>query len=171
MKHTLRITALLAAVLMFAACEKDKENVRHERDIVYTVDADQHNAHLETDTEFDALLDDFCDFAKSGSTVTFYNALNVDSPSKGAGTKEVTYRTTSREDIKRWMRQMENEGRTVTITYDSHTGTYNGLAYKNGAKLDIDSQCDSVQCFVFRYQDNTEDNFSTIHSNDLYSYR
>ena len=72
MKTTVKFFALLTVVLTLAACNKDKDDLRHERDIVYIVDADQHNAHLETDSEFDALLDDFCDFAKSGSTVTFY---------------------------------------------------------------------------------------------------
>lgn len=168
---TIKLLALLAAVLSFAACEKEnKESVTHERDIVYIVDADQHNAHLETDSEFDALLDDFCDFAKSGSTVTFYNALTANSSSKGAESKEVTYRTTSREEIKRWMRRMEDEGKTVTITYDSHTGTYNGLAYKYVSKRNIDSQYNFVQCLAFRYKDCAENNSGMIYSDGQYIY-
>ena len=74
---TIKLLALLAAVLTFAACNKDKEELRHERDIVYTVDEDRHDAHLTTDAEFDTLLEEFCDFAQEGSTVTFYNALKT----------------------------------------------------------------------------------------------
>ena len=57
MKHLMKFATLMAAVLLFAACNKDKDDLRHERDIVYTVDAERHDAHLKTDAEFDALLD------------------------------------------------------------------------------------------------------------------
>lgn len=125
MKHLFRLTTLLAAVLTFTACN-DKEDVLHQRDITYTVDETTTTVHLKTDAEFDALLDRFCDYAESGSTVTFYNANSV---AKGS-TKDAThFSTTNREEMRRWMRRMENEGMTVTISYDSSTGTYNGMAY------------------------------------------
>ena len=131
MKTTLRLTILLTAVLMFAACGKNEEEVRHERDIVYIVDADRHDAHLKTNAEFDALLDRFCDYAEGGSTVTFYNVGRQDA-GVPKGTKEATtFSTTSREEMKAWMRQMEDEGKTVTVTYDPSTGTWNGTAYAN----------------------------------------
>ena len=128
MKHTLRLTALLAALLLFAACEKN--DIIHERDIVYTVDGERHEVHLKNDTEFDALLDRFCDYAEGGSRVSFQN---VDRLTR-KGTKEaVSYSTTNREEMKRWMRQMEDQGKTVTVTYDRSTGTYNGAAYANAS--------------------------------------
>lgn len=125
---TIKLFALLAAVLTLAACEK--EGNRHERDIVYTV-AEQTTTtvHLTTEAEWDALLDQFCDYAEDGSSVTFRNA---NSTTKSTTTKEaVTYSTNNRDEMKRWMAQMEAEGKTVTVTYDSQTGTWNGTAYAN----------------------------------------
>ncbi len=140
MKHTAKLFTLLAAVLIFAACNKDKEELRQERDIVYTVapagtghDMSTDNAdattsvHLYTEAEWQALLDRFCDWAEEGSIVTFHNANHA---TKRVATKEaITYSTTDREAMKRWMAQMEDEGKTVTVTYDPATGTYNGTAY------------------------------------------
>ena len=120
---TIKLFALLAAILTLAAC--DKENGNHERDIVYTVDEQAATTvHLTTEEEFDALLDQFCDYARSGS-VTFRNPNRTCNVSKEA----TTFHTTDREAMKRWMRRMENEGRTVTVTYNVHTGTWHGTAY------------------------------------------
>ena len=128
MKQTFRLFSLLTAVaLTLVACNPDPvEPTNVERDITYTVDGNRTTVHLNTEAEFDALLDHFCDYAEGGSTVTFYNANSV---AKGS-TKDAThFSTTNREEMKRWMRAMENEGKTVTVTYDSETGTYNGMAY------------------------------------------
>ena len=128
MKQTFKLFSMLAAVaLTLVACKPDPvEPTDVERNIVYTVDQTTTTVHLNTEAEFDALLDRFCDYAESGSTVTFYNANSV---AKGS-TKDAThFSTTNREEMRRWMRRMENEGRTVTISYDSSTGTYNGMAY------------------------------------------
>jgi uncharacterized protein (TIGR02145 family) len=128
--------ALLAAVLCLTACEKNNENtVSHKRDITYTIapaasaidNATTTTIHLETEAEWQALLDRFCDWAEGGSEVTFYNANRS---TKDVATKDVTrFSTTSRTEMKRWMAQMEDEGKTVTVTYDSNTNTYNGIAY------------------------------------------
>ena len=129
MKTTVKFFALLTVVLTLAACDKDKEAPRHERDIVYTV-AEQTTTtvHLTTEAEWDALLDQFCNYAEGGSSVTFRNAKSA---TKSATKEAVTYSTTDREAMKRWMAQMEDEGMTVTVTYDSQTGTWNGTAYAN----------------------------------------
>ena len=129
MKPLFKLTALLAAVLCFAACTPEKvepTEVRHERDIVYTVDNRTTTVHLTTDAEFDKLLDEFCEYAASGSHVTFRNTAHA----SGMGNKEiVTFSTTSKAEMKQWMRLMEADGKTVTVTYNSSTGTYNGTAY------------------------------------------
>ena len=124
---TAKLFTLLAFVLTLAACNKDKEELRHERDIVYTVAEETTTVHLATEAEWQALLDRFCDYAEDGSEVTFYNANHkaAKSPTKEA----VTYSTTDREEMKRWMAQMEDDGKTVTVSYDPSSGTYHGEAY------------------------------------------
>ncbi len=126
MKHTVKLFALLAAVICFAACEKNNE-MRHERDIVYTVAEETTTVHLETEAEWQELLDRFCDYAEEGSEVTFYNANQI--ATKSATKDATTYSTTDREAMKRWMARMEDEGKTVTVTFDPNTGTWNGTAY------------------------------------------
>ena len=136
----------MAAILLLGACEKDKENtvVSNERDIVYTVDGERHDVHLKTDAEFDALLEQFCDYAEGGSTVTFYR-LGAQASRLQPGTQPsrlhasgtlalptkdaTTFSTTDRAEMKRWMAQMEDQGMTVTVTYDPNTGTWSGTAY------------------------------------------
>ena len=126
MKTNLKLVALLAAVICFAACEKNIE-MHHERDIVYTV-AEQTTTtvHLTTEAEWDALLDRFCDYAEEGSSVTF---RNTKSANKSATKDATTFSTTSRDEMKRWMARMEDAGMTVTVSYDPNTGTWNGTAY------------------------------------------
>lgn len=136
MKTHIKFTALLATVLMFVACKPEPVELLQERNIVYTVDQTTTTVHLNTEAEFDALLDRFCDYAEDGSTVTFYNSNSV-----AASTKDVThFSTTSKTEMKRWMRQMEEAGKTVTVTYDDTTGTYNGMAYTQapGSTLWVD---------------------------------
>ena len=126
--------------MLLGACNKENSVVSHVRDIVYTVTDNGAQAaslrdgtvqtttvHLENEAEWQELLDRFCDYAEEGSEVTFYNANHkaAKSPTKEA----VTYSTTDREAMKRWMAQMEDEGKTVTVTYDPNTGTWNGTAY------------------------------------------
>ena len=136
MKNTLKIFTLIAAVLTMAACEKNNEKpVNHERDITYTIapatsaidNATTTTIHLETEAEWQELLDRFCDYAEEGSEVTFYNANHK--VTKSATKDATTFSTSDREAMKRWMAQMEDEGLTVTVTYDPATGTWNGTAY------------------------------------------
>ena len=127
MKHALKIFTLIAAVLTMVACEKNKEDAL--RDIVYTVDATEHRVTTHTESEWDALLEQFCNYAEDGSTVSFYNAKNKVAKS---ATKDVTeFSTTDREAMKQWMAEMEDAGMTVTVTFDPNTGTWNGTAYAN----------------------------------------
>lgn len=134
MKHTLKIFTLIAALLTMVACEKNKEDAL--RDIVYTVDATEHRVTTHTESEWDALLEQFCDYAEDGSTVSFYNAKNK--VAKSAAKDVTEFSTTSREEMKRWMAQMEDEGMTVTVTFDSNTGTWNGTAYANATSTNPD---------------------------------
>lgn len=124
MKTSFKLFTLLAAVFCLAACHPDEE---HPRDIVYIVAGNTTTVHLETESEWQNLLDRFCDYAEGGDSVTFYNASNA---AKGVATKEVTeFSTTSRDEMKQWMSQMEDAGKTVTVTYDRERGLWHGRAY------------------------------------------
>ena len=91
MKTTIKLFALLAAVFCLAACNKE-----NGRDITYTIDENTTTVHLDTDAEWDALLDRFCDYAESGSAVTFHNANSVaEHSSKEAN----SFTTTNREEM------------------------------------------------------------------------
>ena len=152
MKQTLKILSLLAAMLTLAGCDPD-EMFNTERDITYTVSektnysehpekTETTTVHLKTEAEWQALLDRFCDWAEGGSTVTFHRVGTQRAASaSGKGIAltghalslqakdAVEYSTTSREEMKRWMALMEDEGKTVTVSYDPATGTWNGTAY------------------------------------------
>lgn len=140
MKIANRLIVLLAALLTFSACTKENEIALHDRDFTYTVDNislhvrditytvgnNTTTVHLTTDAEWQTLLDRFCNYAQDGKSVTFQNSKKV---SKRATKDAVTYNTTNREEMKRWMAKMEEQGKTVTVTYDPGTGTWNGTAY------------------------------------------
>lgn len=141
MKKTLRFTALIAVMaLAFAACDKpdnpngnggsQDNNDPKERVIVYKVGQSENRQTLETEGEWDALLDVLCTQAKNGQTVTFYNMNQTTYfQNNGAGgTKAAkTFSTTDRDAMKAWMKEREKEGLTVVVTYDN--GTWNGMAY------------------------------------------
>ncbi len=138
---------MLAVVLLLAACKPD--SIGTVRDITYFLSDNSEfsefseqpqttTVHLETEAAWQELLDRFCDWAEEGSVVTFYNGTQASSlraqfPSQAGSlrtTKETTtFSTTDREAMKRWMARMEDEGMTVTVSYDPATGTWNGTAY------------------------------------------
>lgn len=60
---------LPATVLCLTACEKDKEDAL--RDIVYTVDGEEHRVATHTEPEWEALLEHFCDYTQEGVQVMF----------------------------------------------------------------------------------------------------
>jgi len=129
MNKLIKLTVIMvAATIAMTACKPEPVDVQHARRIIYTVDGRTSTAYLNTESEFDALLDRFCDYAEDGKNVTFYNPDNTGN-TKAASKETVTYSTTSRDKMKRWMRQMEDAGKTVTVTYDTNSGTYNGTAY------------------------------------------
>ena len=139
MKKTLKFAALLAIVMFaFSACErpgKDPDNNQvnndpKERVIVYTVGNTENRQTLETEGEWDALLDVLCNQAQNGNKVTFYNMDQTTylTGNKADNTKAAkTFSTTDRDEMKAWMKKMEKEGRTVVVTYNN--GTWTGMAY------------------------------------------
>lgn len=168
---TLRLVFLMAIILLSASCTKeDTPYDQVERNITYIVTDNPQEptpitatVHLYSDEEYDALLDRFCDWAKEGSTVTFYNADLVDKSSASSDltfdrepipqqqltatlvnadhigespdpNERATYSTTDRESMKRWMREQEAAGMTVTVTYDPNTGIWTGTSYPEKPK-------------------------------------
>ena len=137
MNRFARLSFLVATALLSVGCTKCYWPEDTVRDITYTIapatfvidNATTTTVHLETEAEWQALLDRFCEYAEEGSEVTFYNANHK--ATKSTTKEAVTYSTTDREEMKRWMAQMEDEGKTVTVTYDSGTGTWTGVAYLN----------------------------------------
>ena len=138
MKKIMKFSALVAVLMLaFSACDKHNNNQNgnednnnpKERVIVYMVGQTETRQTLETDGQWDALLDVLCNQAQSGNQVTFYNMDQTtyyqNNGSKGAKSK--TFSTTNRDEMKEWMKKMEKEGRTVVVTYDN--GTWKGLAY------------------------------------------
>ncbi len=142
MKNTIKLTLILTMLAFtFAACEKpdnpingenQTDNTIKERDIVYAVGNNESRQTVETETAWDALLDQLCDQALSGNEVTFYNVSQttyLQNNAKGADKDNRTINTTSRDEMKAWMKEMEKEGRTVRVTYDNNSGMWHGEAY------------------------------------------
>ena len=145
MKNTLRLTLLLTALAaIFMACEKNNmtidngttngngDNTAIERVIIYTVGGNENRRTLATESEWDAMLDRLCDQAYNGSEVSFCN-ISQQRCIKATGEEAVknnqTLSTTSREEMKEWMKKMEKQGLTVCVSYDKKSGTWNGKAY------------------------------------------
>lgn len=127
MNKFFKVIVLLAAFAGFASCvDPVVTPTGDERTIIYSVGDREEHRIVKSDTELDALLDDLCLYALQGDQVAFYSIGNHST----SATKEATsISTTDRNELKRWMKAMEKAGKTVNVTYDEHTGTWNGMAY------------------------------------------
>ena len=123
-----------------------------ERTIVYTIDNTESRISLKTNLEWDALLDRFCGYAQEGRSVTFFNLRSQFQSTKAAkstGNETSTCTTTSKDEIKAWMRQMELAGKTVNVTYDEQTGVWHGTAYANAPVVqDTMARYTGVVCYA-----------------------
>ena len=130
----------LLGVAVLAACEPGNAvpEIPDERDIFYTIADDTgfsgfagSTVHLNTEAEWETLLDRFCNYARQGEQVTFCNTGGHSSAAKGHAPKDTptTISTTDRDALKAWMKEMEKAGRTVNVTYDDGTGTWHGRSY------------------------------------------
>lgn len=147
MNKSLKIIALIAMFQGFAACEStgggDTVVPDGNHEVVYILNSRVNRTTLTSDSEWDQLLDRFCDYTADGQTVTFYGRNQSAAASKRtSASKEATsISTTSRDEMKRWMKEMERAGKTVTVTYDEGTGTWNGTAYVNGPQAQTERTC------------------------------
>lgn len=142
-----KILTVIATLLTLTACVKEPvqpsvpDGDGQGYDIFYTVAENAAlaiiggqgtTAHLATDSEWDALLDRFCDNARGGNQVLFCTTRSNATQAKGAVKDTPTSITTSnREELKSWMKEMEKAGKTVIVTFDEGTGNWNGTAYAN----------------------------------------
>lgn len=158
MKIRSNLVLLFSIALLMAACDKKEDvvteptkpvQVNHERDIFYTVASNgafsgfsANTIHLSSDDEWDNLLEQFCNYAQEGEQVTFRNAIPHSQPKLQKASKDAptTITTTSRAEIKAWMKEMEMAGKTVNVTFDSDTGTWTGRAYDSVAPPTVDTE-------------------------------
>lgn len=132
MKHTAKLLAILFAAIALTACENEKPSPTPlptndtQRTIVYTVGDNEEHRTVKGDAEWDALLDKLCDFAQQGEDIAFFSLENYP---QQASKESTTITTSNRDELKHWMKEMEKQGRTVRISYDDNTGTWNGTAY------------------------------------------
>ena len=116
--HSTLFLALLAAVITLAACEPESDSTSRNT-ITYvvanpTTPVTPIEADITSNQNLDALLDRFCDYAEQGQAVTFYHNGHT----SGTPSKEATkFSTTSREEMKAWMRRMEDAGKQVNTAY------------------------------------------------------
>lgn len=134
MKKIFFILMGLTAIIGLGSCSKDddKSSRFNERDITYIVNyGERQTIHISTEAELDSLLTSFCDHLSSGhgNNITFFDAIYANS--NNASKETITFTTTDRAQLKAWMRQMEDEGKTVSVTYDAVNGVYQGMAYAN----------------------------------------
>lgn len=127
---------VLAAALVFTGCENDNpatgSDINIERTIIYSINNIEIRSTLETEAEWDAMLDRFCELSREGKEVVFYNTDPIphhDNVKSSTKDNNHTITTTDREELKKWMKAMEKDGLTVTVSYDDGTGTWNGTAY------------------------------------------
>ena len=137
MKKILISVIGLIGVIGMMGCEKEKVTGSDEqsviRDIYYAVGPSflsGSSAHLTTEAEWDALLDNFCNFAKEGEQVIFCGENHPQAKGNNSDTP-TSITTTDREELKAWMKEMEKAGKTVQITYNEDNGTWSGRAYAN----------------------------------------
>ena len=170
MKKRLKLTMMLAALaLSFAACEKpdnpiggDNDTTPKERVIVYTVSGNESCQTLRTEAEWDTMIEQFCNQAQNGNEVVFYNMSQttyLQSKGNGTSASNRTINTTNREEMKRWMKDMEKQGLTVRVTYNENTGTWHGEAYATAPTTDTDTiitGCWLFNCMVMTQTDGND---------------
>lgn len=170
MKKIMKFSALVAVLMLaFSACDKHNNNQNgnednnnpKERVIVYMVEQTENRQNLETEGEWDVLLDMLCDQAMKGHEVTFYNMNPTTYLTKkdAKGTKAAkTFSTTDRDEMKAWMKKMEEEGHTGTLTAVGTDENGNPINYQIVFTYDDDDDTITINYEIA----NAEDEDTTI---------
>jgi len=129
------IIPIFALLLCATACKEEQPYISQNCTIVYSVDGEEQTTVVKNSSEWEQLLDQFCNYAEEGKSVTFHNLnakpsdLNAKGKTSQSNNNSNTITTKDRNEIKAWMRRMEQSGKTVNVTYDRQTGVWNGQAY------------------------------------------
>lgn len=141
---TMLVAAFAAVTVLVASCGRDEvvEAAASEqgRVVVYAIGGEEGRRALQDEAEWEAMLDRFCDAAQSGSEVTFYStrgAQSMESKGSVSAKEAATFSTTSRQEMKDWMKEMEKAGKTVRVVYDDASGTWRGTAYVNAPHREV----------------------------------
>lgn len=132
MSKTLKLSAiatLIAVVLCACGDDKPKPEKDMERVIIYSIGETESKMTLETNAQWDNLLELLCTQAAKGNVVSFYNMDPKTYYYMPAQKGKVTFTTSSREEMIAWMKEMEKQGKTVIVKFDDNTGKWNGTAY------------------------------------------
>ncbi len=173
MKKILRITVLASVVMLaLTACDKpsgEENNEPKERVVVYKVGQTESRLTLETEGEWDALLEMLCIQAQTGQKVTFYNMKQITTcnQKKGAsGTKTArTFNTANLDEMKAWMKEREKEGLTVEVTYSN--GMWHGMAYASAPPTNTSVNIIGTWHFICSVVNHLDQN-GTLTGSDLY---
>ena len=107
---------------------KEQYSVAACQSATYVVDGQQYYANPQTDEEWAAFFDHMFALAEEGHTVQFWR--NGQKP-QFASTKEVeTFKTKNREEALKWVKDKEDQGYTVTMTFNQQTREYTCIAIR-----------------------------------------
>lgn len=178
--------AILVSGLLFVSCDKtenqepgevivvsnnEEENIQKERVVLYTVNGQENRYTMETEAEWDAFLDKLCDYARSNGEIAFYNISQnniVNSKAKNGSKDSRTITTTSRAEIKAWMKKMEKDGLTVKVTYDSDSDTWSGVAYATAPAYNVSNEIVGTWHFSCMVVTETDAD-GNVQNSDLYA--
>lgn len=128
MKHNWGLIPLLVILLCLVGCKKEQPSIEHV--IVYRIDQGAEARICISDyVEWYALLDRFCNMAKEGRMITFYNANRKSKGSVNIGTAGIV--STMRKKMKGWMIQMEYSDMIVSLSYDTSFNSWCSMTYAN----------------------------------------
>lgn len=132
MRKTIRTVAVFTLLCtMFVGCQKEEiyslgtnatvtrnDTVYMER---YVIDGVAHRVILHGDAEHSEFIYKMLALAEEGHEVTFYNESKF---MQNASKEVITFTTQNKDDAFAWASDMENNGYSVTITYDPDTDKY-----------------------------------------------
>lgn len=94
----------------------------------YVIDGVSHHIVLHGDRERSDFIYRMLALAEEGHSVSFFDESRV--AQYGSRKETVYFSTTDKTEAFNWLDKMEDEGYTVSVTYNPDTHTYNCVAYR-----------------------------------------